>query len=148
MCFLVFVFTHVEEYLWCFVFFSIFSALSQFGILFLGVSFFSNSICQGYNFYFSIHRLCYYASNFFVFLWLWCFYFRNMVEQKREVKLKEDDILRLAKLCLPAVNFSISKMRVLFSGEPSMTLKVILQVLLLLYWEFSFSSHVIVKSVS
>ncbi|QCE09698.1 Reticulon [Vigna unguiculata] len=76
--------------------FSIFSALSQFGILFLGVSFFSNSICQG-----------------------------NMVEQKREVKLKEDDILRLAKLCLPAVNFSISKMRVLFSGEPSMTLKVV-----------------------
>jgi len=56
-----------------------------------------------------------------------------MVEQKREVKLKEDDILRLARLCLPAVNFSISKMRVLFSGEPSMTLKVILQVLLLLY---------------
>ncbi|XP_047162354.1 reticulon-like protein B18 isoform X2 [Vigna umbellata] len=76
--------------------FSIFSALSQFGILFLGVSFFSNSISQG-----------------------------NMVEEKREVKLKEDDILPLAKLTLPALNFAISKMRALFSGEPSMTLKVI-----------------------
>ncbi|KAG2371740.1 Reticulon-like protein [Vigna angularis] len=75
--------------------FSIFSALSQFGILFLGVSFFSNSISQG-----------------------------NMVEEKREVKLKEDDILRLAKLTLPALNFAISKMRALFSGEPSMTLKL------------------------
>lgn len=60
-------------------------------------------------------------------------YFRNMVEEKREVKLKEDDILRLAKLTLPALNFAISKMRALFSGEPSMTLKVIIQVLLLLY---------------
>ncbi|TKY48889.1 Reticulon protein B17 [Spatholobus suberectus] len=76
--------------------FSIFSVLSQLGILFLGVSFFSNSICQ-----------------------------RNKVEEKCEVKLKEDDILRLAKLILPALNFAISKMRGLFSGEPSMTLKVV-----------------------
>ncbi|XP_020229469.1 reticulon-like protein B17 [Cajanus cajan] len=77
--------------------FSIFSALSQLGILFLGVSFFSNSICQ-----------------------------RNKVEENKcEVKLKEDDILRLAKLILPALNFAISKMRALFSGEPSMTLKVV-----------------------
>ncbi|XP_027343319.1 reticulon-like protein B17 [Abrus precatorius] len=76
--------------------FSIFSAISQLGILFLGVSFFSNSICQ-----------------------------RNRVADKCEVKLKEDDILRLAKLILPALNFAISKMRALFSGEPSMTLKVV-----------------------
>ncbi|KAL9322436.1 hypothetical protein ACSQ67_010489 [Phaseolus vulgaris] len=76
--------------------FSIFSAMSQFGILFLGASFFSNSICQG-----------------------------NMAVEKREVRLKEDDILRLAKLSLPTLNFAISKMRALFSGEPCMTLKVV-----------------------
>jgi len=55
-----------------------------------------------------------------------------MAVEKREVRLKEDDILRLAKLSLPTLNFAISKMRALFSGEPCMTLKVILQVLLLL----------------
>ncbi|PPD85959.1 hypothetical protein GOBAR_DD17112 [Gossypium barbadense] len=44
-----------------------------------------------------------------------------------EFKLKEEDFLRLAKLILPATNFAISKMRKLFSGEPSMTLKVIHQ---------------------
>ena len=38
----------------------------------------------------------------------------------------EDDILCLAKLILPALNFAISRMRALFSGEPSMTLKVII----------------------
>jgi len=60
-----------------------------------------------------------------------------MVEEKREIELKEDDILRLARLSLPALNFAISKTRALFSGEPSMTLKVILQVLLLLDREFN-----------
>ncbi|KAH1076226.1 hypothetical protein GYH30_051916 [Glycine max] len=77
--------------------FSVLSALSQLGILLSGVSFFSNSICQ-----------------------------RNEVEEKREIKLAEDDILCLAKLILPALNFAISRMRALFSGEPSMTLKVII----------------------
>lgn len=38
--------------------------------------------------------------------------------------LKENDILRFAKTILPATNFVISKTRELFSGEPSMTLKV------------------------
>ncbi|KAG5033043.1 hypothetical protein JHK82_016605 [Glycine max] len=47
----------------------------------------------------------------------------NEVEEKREIKLIEDDILRLAKLIIPALDFAISRMRVLFSGEPSMTLK-------------------------
>ncbi|KAF5732574.1 reticulon-like protein B17 isoform X1 [Tripterygium wilfordii] len=76
--------------------FSIFSAISQLGLLFLGASFFSNSICQ-----------------------------RNNVEKKREFKLKEEDILRLGRLILPAANLAISKTRQLFSGDPSMTLKVI-----------------------
>ncbi|KAH1098552.1 hypothetical protein J1N35_015473 [Gossypium stocksii] len=46
------------------------------------------------------------------------------VDKMNEFKLKEEDFLRLAKLILPATNFAISKMRKLFSGEPSMTLKV------------------------
>ncbi|KAE9588565.1 hypothetical protein Lalb_Chr22g0356661 [Lupinus albus] len=75
--------------------FSIFSAMSQLAIPFLGFSFFSNSIPQ-----------------------------RNQAEKNCEFKLKESDVLRLAKLILPALNFAISKTRVLFSGEPSMTLKV------------------------
>ncbi|KAG4960966.1 hypothetical protein JHK87_037599 [Glycine soja] len=55
--------------------------------------------------------------------------FRNEVEEKREIKLTEDDILRLAKLILPALNFAISRMRALFSGEPSMTLKVLCELM-------------------
>ncbi|MED6111792.1 hypothetical protein PIB30_055622 [Stylosanthes scabra] len=76
--------------------FSILSAISQLAILFMGVSFISNSLCQ-----------------------------RNQVEKRSKTKLKEDDILRLAKLILPALNFANSKTRELFSGEPSMTLKVV-----------------------
>ncbi|XP_062152527.1 reticulon-like protein B17 isoform X2 [Alnus glutinosa] len=75
--------------------FSIFSAISQLGLLILGASFFSNSISQ-----------------------------RNNIEKKRDLKLKEDDIFRLAKAILPATNLAISKTREIFSGEPSMTLKV------------------------
>ncbi|XP_011029062.1 PREDICTED: reticulon-like protein B17 isoform X2 [Populus euphratica] len=76
--------------------FSILSAISQLGLLFLGVSFLSNSICQ-----------------------------RNSVEKLRKFKLTEEDILRVGRLILPAANLAISKTRELFSGEPSMTLKVI-----------------------
>ncbi|KAK2990104.1 hypothetical protein RJ640_028744, partial [Escallonia rubra] len=75
--------------------FSIFTVISRLGLLFLGVSFCSNSICQRYS-----------------------------IENKHESKLKEDDILSVARLILPAANLAISKTRELFSGEPSMTLKV------------------------
>ncbi|KAK4286133.1 hypothetical protein QN277_002733 [Acacia crassicarpa] len=75
---------------------SVFSAISHLAILYLGVSFISNSICQ-----------------------------RHQIKKRGEVKLKEEDILRLAKLILPALNLAISKIRELFSGEPSMTLKVV-----------------------
>ncbi|XP_052733719.1 reticulon-like protein B18 isoform X2 [Vigna angularis] len=74
---------------------SIFSAISRLAILLLGVSFFSNSVFQ-----------------------------RNQIEKRSFAKLKEDDILHLAKLILPALNFAFSKTRELFSGEPSMTLRV------------------------
>ncbi|CAK7322717.1 unnamed protein product [Dovyalis caffra] len=76
--------------------FSIFSAISQLGLLFLGASFCSHSICQ-----------------------------RNNVEKRRKFKLTEEDILRVGRLILPPANLAIAKTRELFSGEPSMTLKVI-----------------------
>ncbi|CAH1414617.1 unnamed protein product [Lactuca virosa] len=44
-------------------------------------------------------------------------------ESKRKLKLKEDDILKAARVILPALNLVISKAREVFSGEPSMTLK-------------------------
>lgn len=56
-------------------------------------------------------------------LWFWYIY-RNSIESKLVV-LKEDDILRVAKLILPATNLAISKTKEIFSGEPAMTLKVI-----------------------
>ncbi|KAL9671166.1 hypothetical protein QQ045_008732 [Rhodiola kirilowii] len=75
--------------------FSIFSVMSQLGLLLLGLSFFSNTICQ-----------------------------RNNATKTKEFKLTEDDVLSASRLFLPYVNFTISKWREIFSGEPSMTLKV------------------------
>lgn len=57
-----------------------------------------------------------------------------------EVSLKEDDILRVIKVILPALNLVISKTRELFSGEPSMTLKVIISTCGL-FEELTFSVH-------
>ncbi|XP_050382561.1 reticulon-like protein B17 [Argentina anserina] len=74
---------------------SVFSAISQLALLFLGASFVSNSISQ-----------------------------RNSNEKKRNYLLKENDIVGVAKMILPAVNLAIASTRKLFSGEPSMTLKV------------------------
>ncbi|EXB44617.1 Reticulon-like protein [Morus notabilis] len=50
--------------------------------------------------------------------------FREYSEKNREIRLKEDDILRVAKVILPFTNLAMSKTRQIFSGEPSMTLKV------------------------
>ncbi|KAM7492218.1 hypothetical protein LguiA_035139 [Lonicera macranthoides] len=74
--------------------FSIFSFISQLALLCLGISFLSSSICQRINI------------------------------EKREITLKEDDILRAARVILPAANLVLSKTRWIFSGEPSTTLKV------------------------
>ncbi|XP_016500856.1 reticulon-like protein B17 isoform X1 [Nicotiana tabacum] len=76
--------------------FSIFSIISQLGLLFLVVSFFSRSIRQ-----------------------------RDGSEVKSEFQLTEDDILRMGRLILPAANLALSKTRELFSGEPAMTLKLV-----------------------
>lgn len=75
--------------------FSIFSFMSQIGLLTLGLSFISNTICQ-----------------------------RNDVENRREFKLTEEDLLKAGRVILPTVNYAFSKTRELFSGEPTMTLRV------------------------
>uniref|UniRef100_A0A2N9I729 Reticulon domain-containing protein n=1 Tax=Fagus sylvatica TaxID=28930 RepID=A0A2N9I729_FAGSY len=69
--------------------------------------------------WFGFGTLCFFSSCFAKGI-----NFRNNVATKRDLRLKEDDILRLGKLILPATNLAISKTRELFSGEPSMTLKV------------------------
>jgi len=125
--FLFFIFTHVEK-------------KSEF--FFIKISVFSRP-CRNWGFSYRVFRFSrirfvkgtIFSSRFIGGVMLqalscvfcdWSLCFRNEVEEKREIKLTEDDILRLAKLILPALNFAISRMRALFSGEPSMTLKVIL----------------------
>ncbi|KAJ0251573.1 Reticulon-like protein B18 [Hirschfeldia incana] len=76
--------------------FSVFSAVSHIGLLYLGVSFLSHSLRQ------------------------------RVTEEteRREVKLSEEDVLRVARRMLPITNLAILKTSQLFSGEPGMTLKV------------------------
>ncbi|KAJ4890926.1 Reticulon-like protein B17 [Raphanus sativus] len=76
--------------------FSLFSAVSNLGLVLLCASFLSNTLSQR----------------------------KNEEDTKREFHVSEDDVLRLSRRFLPAANFLISKTTVLFSGEPSMTLKV------------------------
>ncbi|VVB11259.1 unnamed protein product [Arabis nemorensis] len=73
-----------------------FGSISYLGLLFLGVSFLSNTLRQ---------RVTEEAT-------------------RRELKLSEEDVLRIARRILPITNLAISKTRELFSGEPAMTLKV------------------------
>ncbi|KAI3988330.1 hypothetical protein MKX01_012119 [Papaver californicum] len=75
--------------------YSVFSGISHLGLLFLAFSFLCNSCSP-----------------------------RNCNEQRLDLELKEDDIVRIARKVLPVANFIIFKTRELFSGEPSMTLKV------------------------
>ncbi|KAL0733456.1 hypothetical protein Bca4012_009666 [Brassica carinata] len=75
--------------------FSLFSAVSNLGLVLLCGSFLSNTLSQSKN-----------------------------QDAKREFHVTEDDVLRLSRRLLPAANFLISKTSELFSGEPSMTLKV------------------------
>lgn len=57
------------------------------------------------------------------------FFFRNGNERKLDFELKEDDIVRVATRMLPLVNLIIAKTKEIFSGEPSMTLKVNIQLI-------------------
>ncbi|CAN8271012.1 unnamed protein product [Cochlearia groenlandica] len=75
--------------------FSVFSAVSNLGLVLLCGSFLSNTLSQ-----------------------------RANKDTKRDFRVSENDVLRLARRFLPATNFAISKTSQLFSGQPSMTLKV------------------------
>ncbi|MCL7041438.1 hypothetical protein MKW94_019732, partial [Papaver nudicaule] len=75
--------------------YSVFSGISHLGLLFLAFSFLCNSCSP-----------------------------RNSNEQRLNLVLKEDDIVRIARKVLPVANFVIVQTRELFSGEPSMTLKI------------------------
>jgi hypothetical protein len=46
------------------------------------------------------------------------------VEARRGFQLTEEDVLRASRAVLPIANSMISTAQVIFSGEPSMTLKV------------------------
>lgn len=77
--------------------FSIISASSHVGILILGIAFFHDSLPQ-----------------------------RDRRKPRDQVKfqLTEDDFIRAARLILPTTNAVLAKCQKIFSGEPSMTLKV------------------------
>uniref|UniRef100_A0A0E0JYU3 Reticulon domain-containing protein n=1 Tax=Oryza punctata TaxID=4537 RepID=A0A0E0JYU3_ORYPU len=77
--------------------FSPISALCHMGVMVLGLAFFKDSIPQS----------------------------RQQLERGRSFRLTEDDVLRAARAVLPVANSMISTAQVIFSGEPSMTLKVL-----------------------
>ncbi|XP_019707550.1 reticulon-like protein B17 isoform X2 [Elaeis guineensis] len=75
--------------------FSIISVFCHLGILILGFNFFKNSIPQ-----------------------------RQQLKWKGNLQLMEEDILRVTRVVLPIANAALAKTQEIFSGEPSMTLKV------------------------
>ncbi|PVH66106.1 hypothetical protein PAHAL_1G151500 [Panicum hallii] len=76
--------------------FSPISALCHLGVMILGLAFFKDSVPQ-----------------------------RPQVERGRSFQLTEEDLLRASRAVLPIANSMISTAQVIFSGEPSMTLKVL-----------------------
>ncbi|CAM0910546.1 unnamed protein product [Alopecurus aequalis] len=76
--------------------FSPIKIICHFGVLTLGLAFFKDSITQ-----------------------------RQNTERVRKFQLTEEDLLRVARAVLPVANSLISMSRVIFSGDPSMTLKVL-----------------------
>ncbi|KAG2658071.1 hypothetical protein PVAP13_1KG275325 [Panicum virgatum] len=76
--------------------FSPISALCHLGVMILGLAFFKDSVPQ-----------------------------RPQVERGRSFQLTEEDLLRASRAVLPIANSVISTAQVIFSGEPSMTLKVL-----------------------
>ncbi|XP_051200219.1 reticulon-like protein B17 isoform X3 [Lolium perenne] len=70
--------------------------LCNFGVVTLGLAFFKDSISQ-----------------------------RQNTEPVRKFQLTEEDVLRVAQAVLPIANSLFSMARVIFSGDPSMTLKVL-----------------------
>ncbi|KAM0826939.1 hypothetical protein ACQ4PT_068523 [Festuca glaucescens] len=76
--------------------FSPIKILCNFGVVTLGLAFFKDSITQ-----------------------------RQNTERVRKFQLTEEDVLRVARAVLPIANSLVSMARVIFSGDPSMTLKVL-----------------------
>ncbi|KAG8058769.1 hypothetical protein GUJ93_ZPchr0002g22985 [Zizania palustris] len=76
--------------------FSPISALCHLGVMVLGLAFFRDSVPQ-----------------------------RQRVEKGWSFRLTEQDVLRAARAVLPVANSMISTAQVIFSGDPSMTLKVL-----------------------
>ncbi|KQK18331.1 reticulon-like protein B17 isoform X2 [Brachypodium distachyon] len=76
--------------------FSPIKVLCNFGVVTLGLAFFKDSISQ-----------------------------RQNMERARSFQLTEEDVLQVAKAVLPVANSFITMTRVIFSGDPSMTLKVL-----------------------
>ncbi|KAF8656896.1 hypothetical protein HU200_060458 [Digitaria exilis] len=72
------------------------SAFCHLGVMILGLAFFKDSVLQ-----------------------------RPQVERGRRFQLTEEDVLRASRAVLPTANSMISTAQVIFSGEPSMTLKVL-----------------------
>ena len=52
---------------------------------------------------------------------------RPQVGNERSFQLTEEDVLHASQVVFPIVNVMISRAQVIFSGEPSMTLKVSLK---------------------
>ncbi|XP_006648565.2 reticulon-like protein B17 [Oryza brachyantha] len=79
--------------------FSPISVLCQMGVIVLGLAFIKDSVHQKYD--------------------------RQQVERGRSFRLTEEDVLRAARAVLPVANSMISTAQVIFSGDPSMTLKAL-----------------------
>ncbi|CAN6272445.1 unnamed protein product [Urochloa humidicola] len=77
--------------------FSPISALCHLGVMILGLAFFKDSVPQQ----------------------------RPQMDRGRSFQLTEEDVLRASRAVLPIANSMISTAQVIFSGEPSMTLKVL-----------------------
>ncbi|OEL25524.1 Reticulon-like protein B18 [Dichanthelium oligosanthes] len=72
------------------------SALCHLGVMILGLAFFKDSLPQ-----------------------------RPQLERGRSFRLTEEDVIRASQAMLPIANSMISTAQLIFSGEPSMTLKVL-----------------------
>ena len=100
------------------------SALCHFGVMILGLAFFKDSVPQRYMidqwFDFSLVHIDNWTESY-ISLQLGN---RPQVERGRSFQLTEEDLLRASRAVLPIANSVISTAQVIFSGEPSMTLKV------------------------
>lgn len=108
------------------------SAFCHLGVMILGLAFFKDSVPQRYGssviwFFFLFWSIWIIGTNSHMNMQLGN---RPQVERGRSFQLTEEDVLRASRAVLPIANSMISTAQVIFSGEPSMTLKVSLKF----YW--------------